>query len=994
MTRDSPLFDIYLESLLDSIISKGDVHQGKNSRTADVELATKEIAELLQPLALLMSKNNVAGDESISDDVLSRVRDAWYNIVIHGFSTETAHGKQHISDLRLIAFHSRPLVGEQRGDQVESDIELNPVLRRGANSDHESIQKKRLCTLLPSKVHSDIRGLSYRKVIFLQAAYLVETLRAEAGDCTKALAYFLEPHTKKDDLGDPMRAIAEVVIDKYLRKIITTTTSNFAAPFIAEQLAQIFSNCCHRIDRVQQASSLCAWKVIRAVPSALCQKSSLFALLELLTIMWSSCLEAEANEYDWRSTFTSARGKVTVRLSDNYEFRRKTLNDLYQKAKTWVVFVINVAPLDIKGLLQTYLSECPDASVYGHISLGRSFALEMGSMIPNTDQKLGAIDRQGNFNINSTSDFIAQYTSRQEYRYSEVLSDHRPEWANSMQSSDLAGINNFAPQKNLQDIDDAVAILKQLQARALQKKFVAIGELRDVLRRAAALLCRSSENDECAIVQYLVGIPFTIFNKQSIKLGISLWLGVINENPRMQPRILMEVAHCWEMTVRRKLGIFNESFLYVSTSNLYVQTLTYLSRHPDPFYIKEEFAPSDKEVLHKRQQIAHNMLAPHYRLLQFLGSHFNATQLGSPHTQKIFHRLLRVTLEGLMHSTGHPLARDIRYQIILFGLKVLRYGSTLSGVSQWRLKNSLLSAALSWFSFAPCWTFGGNRLQVKAEVTILRDVRQALKDVSFIGANATANLRSLQPREELLLLLLENEQLRLSVWLFPLHEPSGIYAPETHAKGANEVRNEFHVPRLLTLTKKATLLNLVQTAWSESPSLAIQLATRFQSQKLHHEVRSLLLRYPAKAIHEPEALPMLFGGSLPYDVQSQLKVTQHPSKTWSSTNTDLQYLLYWAPVNPITAATYFLPDYKNDPLILQYAMRALESHSVDVTFFYVPQIVQTLRYDALGYAERYIVETAQFSQLFAHQIIWNMKANAYKDDESLIVSLLLYFHEP
>lgn len=94
--------------------------------------------------------------------------------------------------------------------------------------------------------------------------------------------------------------------------------------------------------------------------------------------------------------------------------------------------------------------------------------------------------------------------------------------------------------------------------------------------------------------------------------------------------------------------------------------------------------------------------------------------------------------------------------------------------------------------------------------------------------------------------------------------------------------------------------------------------------------------------------------------------------------------MFWEPTNPITAVTMFLPSYQDHPFVIQYAMRALESHSSDITFFYVPQIVQTLRYDILGYVERYILETAQFSQMFAHQIIWNMKANSFKDDDAQI----------
>ena len=355
LNHDSPLYPIYLIHLLETIVSKGDVHESDRTHQADVDLAAREIVELIPALATLASVETDKAEISDDENVGRLHHEAWFNVAVHGINPSSSFGQHCTSELRTLAMHSRSLIAEDRADQFESEIELNTVLRRGMNAPHIAEQKKRLITLLP-KCESDIRGLSYPKVVFLSAAHLVETLRASAGDCSHILTYFLEPSLNGTAMANCMGAIADEVMTVYLKTALIGSHQENAAPLIAEQLAAMFAGCCHRILRVQQVAASCADKIINQLPSSLCQRSSLFALLELLTIMWTSCLEAELEEYELKANYSSVRGRVSVELSDDYDLRRSTLNSLYRQARRWVMNVINIAPLDVKGLLQVCIA--------------------------------------------------------------------------------------------------------------------------------------------------------------------------------------------------------------------------------------------------------------------------------------------------------------------------------------------------------------------------------------------------------------------------------------------------------------------------------------------------------------------------------------------------------------------------------------------------------------------------------------------------------------
>ena len=86
------------------------------------------------------------------------------------------------------------------------------------------------------------------------------------------------------------------------------------------------------------------------------------------------------------------------------------------------------------------------------------------------------------------------------------------------------------------------------------------------------------------------------------------------------------------------------------------------------------------------------------------------------------------------------------------------------------------------------WSFGGNRLQIKAEERILADIEGMLKTTSSIGASASGSRKSLEPKQELLSILLENERSRLKVWLSPLDvEKKHYLSSGSGSRGPSEV---------------------------------------------------------------------------------------------------------------------------------------------------------------------------------------------------------------
>ena len=98
----------------------------------------------------------------------------------------------------------------------------------------------------------------------------------------------------------------------------------------------------------------------------------------------------------------------------------------------------------------------------------------------------------------------------------------------------------------------------------------------------------------------------------------------------------------------------------------------------------------------------------------------------------------------LMNYSTHPLAREVRFSLLLFGFQILA-SSRMEALLELRLRDRLYNAALAWFAVRPQWSFGSDRIQLGAEIKLMQEFAAAITEDHVRGDHSTSSLMDRTP---------------------------------------------------------------------------------------------------------------------------------------------------------------------------------------------------------------------------------------------------------
>ncbi|KAL8189102.1 hypothetical protein R6Q57_029363 [Mikania cordata] len=681
-----------------------------------------------------------------------------------------------------------------------------------------------------------------------------------------------------------------------------------------------------------------------------------------------------------------------------------SVRSLYQKiVREWIIISLSHAPCTSQGLLQEKLCKAnmwqraqPTTDVVSllseiRIGPGKSDCWS-GTKTANIPAVMAAAAASSGGNLNLTEAFNLEVLSTaivsatvkcnhsgeiagmtRLYENMEKADDEF-EGASSPGPGSGPGLSSFSrlisgvfPQPPQPKKESFGSILLNKFVRLLQK-FVFSAEkggdvdkssFRETCSQAAALVLSTLDSDSktnvesfSQLLRLLCWCPAYISTIDAMETGIFIWTWLVSAAPQLGPVVLAELVDAWLWTIDTKRGLF-------ASDTRYSGPAAKLRPHLSP---GEPQSPPDKDPVQQIQ--AHKLW------IGFFIDRFEVVQHDSIVQLLLLGRMLQATTKLPWKFSRHPAAAGTFATVMLFGLKFCscQYRGSLQKVRSGLqlLEDAIYRASLGWFAHEPEWFEADHGTFAHSEAQSVSSFAQFLQNQQNDpkkgeNGNSWFDLKDQfhpvwgplenytfdrEKRIQLLLMLCQHEADRLDVWAQPVN--------------SRESTNS----RLRISSEK--WVEYARTAFAVDPRIAFCLGSRFPTNPyLKSEITQLVQLHILEVRDIPEALPY-FVTPKAVDENSPL----------------LQQLPYWAACSITQALEFFTPAYKGHPRVMAYILRVLESYPPSKVTFFMPQLIQALRYDDEMLIEGYLLRAAQRSDVFAHILIWQLQGETCAPEQS------------
>ncbi|XP_050552894.1 phosphatidylinositol 4-kinase alpha isoform X7 [Spodoptera frugiperda] len=937
-------------------------------------------------------------------------KDFWLYCVVMGFTAAESAMRKRLwpqewyAGVKEIAVKSPFLVSQTSLRSEMRELQYTSAVRNDSVSINELQElKTQISNLLDHspEVTVFVNKLTFAPCMYLLSVYWLETLRVSNSpepSLLPIIEYLSDSALQKDKTGmwQCVASVGDKVFQKFL-DVMSDKVKDESRERELEQHAQfLLVNFNHIHKQIRRVADKWLAGLVDRFPHLLWNCRVLWSMLDILQVL-SFSLELDANQ---ETPLLKVPGTdFTLQLQDTLEGRECIVKDFADRCQGIVQEAMKWAPQSTRSHLQEYLNQVPNSTLWHHCGLALATGALLGAAGLNrmsAPLPRSALDKRPPCVTQDSAALLAVVSQRS--RYAGEISG-----AVSAEGGGEAALWRVGARLHTA-LRDACSSGSETSHRA-------------ALWRATALLVHARHHSPHAahshtaptaraLLHSVAWSQVDIFTEDAVTTAVECWQWLTTSRPDLEIRLMQEIFAAWQSTVDRRMGLFSKQCEEISP----------LAAHEGA---KLEPRPP--------------FVAPHAVWVRYLCEVAETAKYNSLEKVEmlasLLHRSLPITVGDVRdHINRHVEAVGVRFKLLSCGLSLLQGDILPRSIARNILRERVYAACLDYFcrglmcpaksssalrediiSLIKFWQLmhsdkkylkssdiGGefelmgpssqqsiytsnspidNRSSVNSDIGSrqttgwINTVPMSTTTLSS-GAGSIAGKRSnrsvkppAKPQDTFVKDYVRKRNLILELmaveieFLVTWHNPHG--RPEQAVPGEDNITTWRSKPNT-----DRTWRDYAKLAWDISPTLAVFLPERLKNEGIILEIRRKVQAQPTAVCHVPQALKYL--------------VT---TETLLNDAHELVHMITWARVSPVEALSYFSRQYPPHPLSAQAAVNTLTSYPSSAVLLYIPQLVQALRHDTMGYVAELIKSLAKKSQVVAHQLIWNMHTNLYTDEE-------------